>query len=241
VTRPRSQSPSRSGACPLFPSSSAAAGWSAADLHAWQVLAPLAGGYLPWSSAAIRPSVLVVVLNDVAGHDRTCVFECGGGVSTVYLARLLAQRGRGRLITLEHDARWVAVLGDARALARERVHERVALVHAQLGVRPFACEGGWYDPVALAAALPGEPIDLLLVDGPPAWAPGTERARYQALPALLDRLTDDANVVLDDLQRAGEWAVLERWEAETPWRFERRAEPGGIAIARGQGEAPLAP
>jgi hypothetical protein len=214
-------------------------GWSAADLHAWQVLAPLAGGYLPWSSAAIRPSALVAVLNDVVVHERTCVFECGGGVSTVYVARLLAQRGRGRLVTLEHDARWVAFLGDA--LARERLHERVALVHARLGVHPLAWEGGWYDPVALAAALPDEPIDLLLVDGPPAWAPGTERARYPALPALLDRLADDATVVLDDLHRAGERAVLERWEAETPWRFERRAEPGGIAIARGRGLAPLEP
>jgi len=137
---------------------SAVVGWTAADLHAWQMLAPLAGGYLPWSSAAIRPSALVAVLNDVAVHDRTVVLECGGGVSTVYLARLLAHRSRGRLITLEHDARWVAFLNDA--LTREGLHERVALVPAPLGVHPLAWEDGWYDAVALAAALPDEPIEL---------------------------------------------------------------------------------
>jgi hypothetical protein len=204
-------------------------GWTAADVHAWQVLAPLAGEYLPWSSAALRPSALVAILNDVVVHDRRRGVELGGGISTVYLARLLARRGRGELVTLEHDEGWLAFLGEA--LARERLLERVTLAHAPLAPHPLAWEGEWYDP----AALPDGPIDLLVVDGPPAWEPGTERARYPALPALLDRLADDATVVLDDLPRPGEQAVLDRWEAETPWRFERRFEDGGIAIARAGG------
>jgi predicted O-methyltransferase YrrM len=208
-------------------------GWTAADQHAWQVLAPLAGEYLPWSSAALRPSALVAVLNDIVVHDRASVLECGGGISTVYIARLLTRRGRGELVTLEHDDGWVAFLREA--LARERLVERVTLVHAPLAEHPLAWEGEWYDE----AALPDGPIDLLVVDGPPAWAPGTERARYPALPVLLDRLTAEATVVLDDLARPGEQAVLERWEAETAWRFERRHEDGGIAIGRAGGLAPL--
>ena len=213
------------------------AGWTAADLHAWQVLAPLSGDYVPWSSASLRPSALVAVLNDVLVHGRRAVLECGGGVSTLYVARLLERVGQGALVTVEHDLRWVRFL--ERALARERLSRRVRVVHAPLGEHPLAWESAWYDERALRAALPAEPIDLLVVDGPPAWEGGTEHCRYPALPALLADLAADATVVLDDIQRPGEQAVLARWEAETPLRFERREEHGRIAIARLGVEPPL--
>jgi hypothetical protein len=55
-----------------------------------------------------------------------------------------------------------------------------------------------------------------VLDGPPAWRPEPERARYPALPVLAYWLTADATVVLDDLPRPGELAVPDRWEAQTP-------------------------
>jgi methyltransferase family protein len=213
------------------------AAWTAADLHAWHVLAPLSREYAPWSSASLRPSALVAVLNDVLVHGRRAVLECGGGVSTLYLGRLLERLGAGALLTVEHDQGWAAFL--ERALAREGLGRRARVVHAPLAEHPLGWESPWYDEEALRAPLPQDPIDLLLVDGPPAWAAGTERSRYPALPVLLGDLAADATVVLDDVQRAGERAVLERWEAETPLRFERRPEPGGIAIARRGVEGPL--
>jgi hypothetical protein len=208
----------------------------AEDLLAWHALTPLSPEYAPWSSASLRPSALVAVLNDVLVHGRRAVVECGGGVSTLYVARLLERLGEGQLVTVEHDARWVAFL--ERALAREGL-ERARVVHAPLAEHPLAWGSPWYDEAALRAALPEAPVDLLLVDGPPAWAPGTEHSRYPALPVLLDDMAADATVVLDDLGRPGERAVLERWEAETPLRFEHRPELGGIAIARRGVESPL--
>jgi len=65
------------------------------DMHAMQVLAPLLGGtYLPFSSASMRPAALAVVANDIVLHDRRRVLECGSGISTVVLGRLLAARAR---------------------------------------------------------------------------------------------------------------------------------------------------
>jgi hypothetical protein len=65
------------------------------DLHAWQVLRPLLdkGNYLPWSTGTMRPAGLVRVCNEIVHRGRTRIVECGSGVSTVVLARLLRQRG----------------------------------------------------------------------------------------------------------------------------------------------------
>ncbi len=206
---------------------------TSADLHAWPALAPLPGAYLPWSSAAIRPSALVLLLNDVLVLGRETLVECGGGVSTIYFARLIAQRGAGRLVTLEHDPRWSGFL--LEALAREGLEDHATIVDA-----PLADATGWYDAAAVEAALPDAPVDLLLVDGPPAVEPGREQARYPALPVLRERLAADATVALDDLPRDGEREVLARWEAEFGLQFER-FEDEGIAVARTGGESPLRP
>ena len=210
-----------------------------ADLHAWPVLAPLAIGYVPWSSGAMRPAGLVAVLNDVWVHERRAVLECGGGVSTVFLARLLGGRG-GRLVTLEHDERWAELL--ARQLEREGLDAHARVVHAPLEPHPLdlGC-GGWYARGAVDAALDGADVELLVVDGPPADEPGTEWARYPALPALRERLAAECTVVLDDIHRPGEREILARWETETDVRFERREDDGGIAIGRPGRLRPLGP
>jgi len=69
------------------------------------VLRPLldAGGSLPWGTRAMRPAGLVVVCNEVVRGDRTRIVECGSGVSTVVLARLLRERGAGSFVAVEHD------------------------------------------------------------------------------------------------------------------------------------------
>jgi predicted O-methyltransferase YrrM len=207
--------------------------WDEADLHAWQVLAPLRGGYLPWSDAAMRPVGLVAVLNEVALAEPDLVVECGAGISTLFLARLLAQRRRGRLVSVEHDERWASWV--RRTLAAEGLADRASVVVAPLrggaDGRP-----GWYDPARVDAAVGDEPIGFLLVDGPPAHAPGLGAARYPALPHFAARLAPDAVVVVDDLWRDGERDVVRRWEAETPLRFELRPDRGHVAVGRVPGD-----
>ena len=89
----------------------------------------------------------------------------------------------------------------------------------------------WYDDAVVAAgldaALQGDLIDLLLVDGPPAYAVGHGLARYPALPVLRDRLAPGATVVLDDVERPG--GIARRiaagsssTRAETGLEFDRR-------------------
>ncbi|MDQ3632483.1 MAG: class I SAM-dependent methyltransferase [Actinomycetota bacterium] len=193
-----------------------------ADLHAWHVLRPLLDGrpYLPFSSGAMRISGLVHVCNLIVHRAPGQVVECGAGVSTLVLARLLAQRGSGRLTALEHDPGWAERVEEL--LVREGLTDVARVVLAPL-------EGGWYAPAGVGQ-LP-EAIDLLIVDGPPADRAETAEARHPALGALEPRLSADAFVILDDIGRDGEQQVLARWEQETGWRFDR-LEDEAIAVGR---------
>jgi hypothetical protein len=199
------------------------------DVDANFALRALAGPYLPWGSGSMRPAGLVEVCNDVVLNDRRNIVELGSGVSTVLLARLLAQRGMThgrRLVAVEHDARWRRwVVGQLRA---EGVDGDVVVVEAPL--QPIGDGDGprWYDEAAIDAAI--ETIDLLVVDGPPAFAPGLGLARHRALTVLRDRLVPGATVVLDDVERSGEQEVLRRWEHEFGLTF-RHVVAAGVAIA----------
>lgn len=193
-----------------------------ADLYAWHVLRPLLDGrpYLPFSSGAMRVSGLVHLCNLVVHRAPAQLVECGAGVSTVVLARLLAERGSGRLTALEHDPGWAQRIADL--LAREELTGVARVVLAPL-------EDGWYAAEGVAQ-LP-EAIDLLIVDGPPADRPELAEARRPALTALESRLVGGARVILDDIGRAGEQRVLAGWERETAWHFDR-LEDEAIAVGR---------
>jgi hypothetical protein len=194
----------------------------AEDLHAWHVLRPLldAGGYLPWSTGAMRAAGLVVVCNEIVHGARTRIVECGSGVSTVLLARLLRERGAGSIVAVEHDRAWAALVADL--LRREKLDDIARVLYAPLHGDP-----PWYASTALDA-LPAE-VDLLVVDGPPAHTTSPQHRRVPALAFFEPRLMPGATVVLDDLQRPGEREVLSVWEAQTPWRF-RIDKAAGVAV-----------
>jgi predicted O-methyltransferase YrrM len=179
--------------------------------------APGPGEHAPltWSPGAMTPAGLTAVCAQISARERPTVVECGSGYSSLRLAACVQARA-GRLTSLEHDASWAARVGDA--LTAAGLAEIARIVHAPLQPHPLGHEGlPWYAERALDA-LPRS-IDVLLVDGPPAFEPGTGLSRYPALPALAERLASDALVVLDDIDRDGELQVLRAWEHETGFRF----------------------
>ncbi len=185
----------------------------------------------------MRADGLVEVCNDVIVNERRRVVELGSGMSTVLLARLLTQRrprGGWRLASVEHDASWVQRVTDQ--LDRENIGRHVSVIHAPLVPHHLAAADLlWYDDFAVAAGLDvtlrGDLVDLLVVDGPPAYATGHGLARYPALPVVQHRLAPGATVVLDDIDRPGEQEVIRRWERKFGLSFERLPEPAGVAIA----------
>ena len=175
----------------------------------------------------MTPAGLEAVCSEVTGRHRRRIVECGSGFSTLVLARLLHTRG-GRLVSLEHDQTWATRVRSNLAAAGLAEVARVAL--APLEPHPLARDGlQWYAQRALRS-LPRR-IDLLLVDGPPAFEPEIELSRYPALLALAGRLAPDATVVLDDIDRRGELRTLEAWERDYEFVSELRPAER-IAVGR---------
>lgn len=198
------------------------------DAAAWQALTPLFGPFLPWSSGAMRPSGLLTVLNDVWFRRSPQIVELGSGVSTIVLARLLRELGAGHLLALEHDERWADRVEEQ--LGHEGLIDVARVVRAPLRPSLRAWDGTeWYDEPVVLTAVEGTAVDVLVVDGPPAWQPGSAHARFPALGVLAPFLAPGATVVLDDIERDGERGVLQRWSHEHEISFDLRPE-AGIAV-----------
>lgn len=137
------------------------------------------------------------------------VVECGSGASTVMLGHLRLAGMVETITSLDHDPVYVELT--RRNLRDAGLLDEVDLVHAPLVERQF--DGGpalWYDVDHTGL----DPIDLLIVDGPPS-STGPQ-ARFPALPILAPRLAPGCLIVIDDYERDDEQAMVERWSEAYP-------------------------
>ncbi|MFB9906382.1 class I SAM-dependent methyltransferase [Allokutzneria oryzae] len=202
-----------------------------ADLNAWIRLAPLLTEYLPFSATAtLRPTGLTALLDEVLLGSRTVLVECGSGPSSIVLARLLARRGFGHLLSIENDQRWAAYVDTQ--LRREGLHGIAKVVHAPLAKNASGLL--WYSSEVVSEAVAAYVdqhglVDMLIVDGPPSTDPGQSMIRYPALPSLRWALAPGATLVLDDVDRPGELTVAARWQDE--YDLRTRSDPSGTRLA----------
>lgn len=160
-----------------------------------------------WSAT---PDLLALIADLIAEHRPGCVVECGSGTSTLVAAYALQANDAGRIVSLDHEDRFAS---RTRDLLRRHALENTADVrYAPLTSISQAGDATvWYDPSAWDDLTD---IDLLVVDGPPTFENG--EARFPALPLLYDRLAPGAVVVVDDADRPGEQAVVQRWREQFP-------------------------
>jgi Methyltransferase domain len=181
------------------------------DTEAAALLSPLIDNYLPWSSSAMRPSAMVVVLNDIILNNQRCIVECGSGISTILISKLLATMNAGHLYSIENNEAWSRMV-KAR-LEADGTANRCTFINASLTTSARNAGVPWYDEDILRKAPIDDKIDLLLVDGPEAYKKGQEMARYPAVPFFREHLSSRYTVILDDIDRAGEREIIRRWSA----------------------------
>ncbi|HWP57909.1 MAG TPA: class I SAM-dependent methyltransferase [Candidatus Acidoferrales bacterium] len=170
----------------------------------------------------------------VAWRPKTIV-ELGSGASTILIARLMQRLGTADYehISVEHDGDYLAITKKLAEL--NGVADRVTFLHCPLEAT-LALGIPWY--AHLPEKLADRKIDLLIVDGPPAYLKETAHARYPALPLLYGHFNDRCMIIVDDANRDGERAVIDRWLKEYPEfavRYRRRGK--GFAILTRQGES----
>lgn len=184
------------------------------------------------------PELLRAVTAAIFEVQPQLVVELGSGVSTLVAAYALAKLGGGRMISLDHEAKYAE---QTNALLRAHGLEHVAVaVHAPLvDVQTGTHRGRWYDLTALNQHGAGD-IDLLIVDGPP----GRDQplARYPALPMLRARLSSRACVIVDDARRPDETAMVQRWATQFPdFAIEALPTEKGTTLLRRAAPAPAVP
>ena len=154
-----------------------------------------------WSAS---PDLLLYLYHLVLKERPRRILECGSGASTVVLAYALKAVGQGQLTSLDHLEHYCAA---TRAQLCDHGMDSWANVeHAPLA--PAEIEGQpwlWYN----LDAVPEGPIDLVVIDGPPAQT--QPNARFPAMPLLRGRLSESAVLVLDDLVREDEQEIVRRW------------------------------
>lgn len=156
-------------------------------------------------SWALPPDALGLLTDRLAQRRPTQILEAGSGLSTLTIARHVAEHG-GSAVTLEHDQFFHQRTVDL--LASEGLDLDVGVRWAPLRYVPA---GPWYD-----TEVP-DGIDFVLADGPPE----AEGGRAAVLPALLPHLADGWELWLDDAFRPAEQAAVEAWRGEFGVSFER--------------------
>jgi len=155
---------------------------------------------------AAAPDFLKKLSEIIFREKPELVVEAGSGISTLVLAYCLKQIGRGKVISLDHDAKYA--LESQKLIAFHGLEDVATVVHAPLIDYEFNGKKWlWYDTSHLQIE---KPIDLLVVDGPP----GQNLARYPALPILYKHFGDKAIIIGDDGNRKDEKEMVELWRKE---------------------------
>lgn len=148
----------------------------------------------------------------LAGQAPARIVETGSGVSTIWLGLALREIGSGHLTSLEHDDLYAE--RTRSQIVRHGLERWCSVISAPLvqqGEQGGQWPAGWYD---LSEWEP-HPIDVLLVDGPPG-ANGP-LARDPAFRLLGPYLSAGALVVVDDVDRSDESAMVDAWIADTSY------------------------
>ncbi len=185
----------------------------------------------PLRQWAISPDSARELVRVVRAANPKHVVECGSGASTVMLGHLAIAGQVGRITSLEHEPLWYEA---TRTRLRDAgIADEVELVFAPLTERTVGEDvATWYD-IDVATL---DPIDLVIVDGPPQSI--GPMARWPAAPLLLDRCAPGCLFVLDDYIRDDEQAIADRWRAELPIELFRRIDTveKGLAILEFQSD-----
>ena len=170
--------------------------------------------------------LLTLIADHIEQQRPKLVVEFGTGASTLIIARALQKWGGGKLISFEQHGDFVeatqAWLGEHGLQADLRA--------VPLGPPHSGWPGLWYEHGTLA-----DPIDLLVIDGPPWTIHPLTRGNASC---LFGHIAPGGAVFLDDGARPGERLVAWRWKRDHP-DFSFTLRKGGtkgtlVGIKQGQ-------
>lgn len=166
---------------------------------------------MPVSTWSMTPCNVQAILDFMDRNEPELVVELGSGISTLVAAAWFRQRGRGRVVSFDHDPGWTE-------LCRFYLDQHDLGDWGEVRLAPLSDNAApdehlpWYRLDQQVEDL--RDIDLLVVDGPPAGSRQLQLSRSPALPRFHDRLAANAAVFVDDGEREGESAIVRQWQEQ---------------------------
>ena len=158
---------------------------------------------LPGHQWSISPDLGVLLFRLVTQRDRGRILEFGAGSSSTIVAAGLAERGGGRLTSVEQSPEWCR---DKWELVKGMPNVDAELIASQPRLEWHAAGLSYVYASAAPRIAARAPYDLVLVDAPQYY-----RGRDGALPASDVHLQSGALIVVDDAKRSGEQWAIRRW------------------------------
>ncbi|WP_147107571.1 class I SAM-dependent methyltransferase [Nesterenkonia populi] len=168
------------------------------------------GGYSLTSSAALK------LVRTVVERRPRNILEFGTGQSTAWMARLLADVGYGRLVSLEDDPEYYESIGKELESLPGFGHLELRLA----GLKPLESGELWYDPSTLEDIAD---VDFLVIDGP-----SDRSARRPTFEQVVSKLVPGCDILIDDVHTPDMKKLVGEWLEDHPldvvdanWRRER--------------------
>jgi hypothetical protein len=177
--------------------------------------------YLPYTSSSLRFSHIAMIINDIIINNRKSVIEFGCGISTILIAKIIKQKGLDCFIySIEDNEVWYNQIYNL--LEKENLLSVIKLIKAELSQDINISDKEhikWYNEKIIKNAIPEKVrFDTVIIDGPPSYK--YILARYNAIPFVFDRLSDNYIIFLDDADRIGEKKLLGIFEKKFGLNFK---------------------
>ena len=157
---------------------------------------------------SIDPDFAELIVETILRYKPDHVLELGSGTSTVICGYALRYLTKGSLTSVDHDLKYTDIT--RKEIQRHGIDDIVRILHAPLkDIELHGRAYRWYDPGLLEQMLP---VDLLIVDGPPARS--GKFIRYPALPMLYSRMSKASAILVDDASRYEEGEMVRLWLSE---------------------------
>lgn len=172
-------------------------------------LLPLRSPLPPMTGWAATPELAVTVQKVIQKYKPDLIVEAGSGVTTLVAAYSLEKyHSNGKIISIDHDQIYADKTRDEIKL--HSLSDLAEVRTAPLEIMKIdESDWIWYSSKAIHF---DQPIDLLVIDGPPVKT--QKNARYPALPVLYPYLAKTAVIIMHDTDRSSESSILKRWLEE---------------------------
>lgn len=203
------------------------------DLHAYLLIQDLIRfpEYFATTTSSLRFHTLAVILNDIIINKRRQIIEFGSGISTLAIANLIKKNNLDcSFISIENNEEWFQYIKSF--LSRNDLQKYVKIIYAPLQKNSLALESNlWYSDQVLKENISSDyKFNLAIIDGPEAWKRKIRLSRYPAVPYLINILSDEFSIYLDDANRRGEKKILNLWDKKYKLKFERINDTSAVCI-----------